>query len=59
MCEWRLGRGPQPGEPSEIELPRENPLQPAELVRCLKEIRSSIEFWSKEGGSHGYMKFVA
>ncbi len=27
-------------------------------VHCLKKIQKSVPFWSEEGGSQGYLKFV-
>ena len=55
ICEWRLGRAPAPGAPSELD----TTLTAAELVLCLKRIRKSIDFWIKEGGRQGYLKFVS
>jgi hypothetical protein len=55
MCEWRLGRMPAPGG----ELLELNPLTAAELVLCLKRIRKSIDFWTKEGGRQGYLNYVS
>jgi hypothetical protein len=54
-CEWRLGR--HPGMPYP---PDEHPTAhtPAEIVACLKRLRSSIKLWSKEGGRQGYLNFV-
>ena len=56
MCEWRLGRAPAPdNSPSDL-----NPtLTAAELVLCLKRIRKSIDYWTKEGGRQGYLNFVS
>ena len=56
IAEWRLGRAPAPKEPlSELDAA----LTAAELVLCLKRIRKSIDFWTKEGGRQGYLKFVS
>jgi hypothetical protein len=55
MCEWRLGRAPSPDSgPPEMQ-----PLTAAELVLCLKRIRKSIDFWTKEGGRQGYLNYVS
>jgi len=65
MCEWRLGRdsvvdagghliADENGNP--IEIP---PKSLDEMVACLKRIRRSIQYWSKEGGRQGYLKFVS
>jgi hypothetical protein len=55
VCEWRLGRGGDVAESEEVE----TPLKPAELVLCLKKIRSSVEFWNKRNGRQGYLEFVS
>ena len=56
ICEWRLGRAPAPHKsPSELD----KTLTAAELVLCLKRIRKSIDYWTKEGGRQGYLNFVA
>jgi hypothetical protein len=56
ICEWRLGRAPLAAEePAEINAP----LSVAELVLCLKRIRKSIDFWTKEGGRQGYLNYVS
>src|ERR1035437_959329 len=45
ICEWRLGRAPAPDKsPSESD----PTLTVADLVRCLKRIRKSIDFWAQE-----------
>ena len=66
MCEWRLGRekleveeesGQGQGlEITELEI---SPLEPKEIVACLKRIQSSIKFWTKKHGRQGYLNFVA
>ena len=56
MCEWRLGRAPAPdNSPSDLDAT----LTVAELVPCLKRIRKSIDFWTKESGRQGYLNFVS
>jgi hypothetical protein len=56
ICEWRLGRAPAPDKsPSEFDAS----LTAAQLVLCLKRIRKSIDFWTKEGGRQGYLNFVS
>jgi hypothetical protein len=56
ICEWRLGRVPVPEESlSELDAT----VTAAELVLCLKRIRKSIDFWTKEGGRQGYLNFVS
>jgi hypothetical protein len=55
VCEWRLGRAEGPAEFEALE----TPLKPAELVLCLKKIRSSVEFWNKRNERQGYLEFVS
>ena len=56
ICEWRLGRAPAPdGRTAESD----TPLTVAELVRCLKRIRKSIDYWTKRNGRQGYLDFVS
>ena len=52
MCEWRSGRapGPVPGELAPIPL--------EDLVACLRKLRKSVDFWTKQGGRQGYMKYI-
>jgi hypothetical protein len=59
VCEWRLGRE----QPADIagSLPPSTDMSIItvnELVDCLKQIQSSIKFWSKQGGRQGYLKYV-
>jgi hypothetical protein len=56
MCEWRLGRAPAlDNSPADLD----PTVTAAELVLCLKRIRKSIDFWTKEGGRQGYLNFVS
>jgi hypothetical protein len=56
FCELRLGRAEAPdGPPPEGEIPT---LSVDALLRCLKKILKSVQFWNKEGGSRGYLDFV-
>lgn len=58
-CDWRLGREPlidaEPGAP----LPMPAPLTLDEMLTCLKRVRKSVRYWSKEGGRQGYLRFVS
>ena len=56
MCEWRLGRAPAPDGPPSDLYPN---VSAAVLVLCLKRIRKSVDFWSKEGGRQGYLNFAS
>jgi hypothetical protein len=55
--EWRLGRIALPaetggslqvGEPASVE----------DVLTCLKRIRRSVEFWTRENGPQGYLNYV-
>ncbi|NOH02929.1 MAG: hypothetical protein HND47_13695 [Chloroflexi bacterium] len=57
MCEWRLGRTAleiEDGSGRVAPLPKSL----EEIMACLKRIRKSVEFWSKEGGRRGYLEFI-
>lgn len=49
VCEQALGR-------AESEMSKTISVE--ELLECIKRIRSSIKFWSKEGGITGYLGFI-
>jgi hypothetical protein len=58
MCEWRLGRERfYDGDGKLAEIPVE-PITLDELMACLKRVRKSINYWSREGGRQGYLTFV-
>jgi len=54
MCEWRLGRERLAGstDPPSYLIPI------ADLVECLRYIRNSVRFWSREAGRRGYLGFI-
>ena len=56
MCEWRLGRGPFPGDESEKA---ESKIPLSELVKSLREIQKSIPRWTQRNGRQGYLDFVS
>jgi hypothetical protein len=46
---------------TELMLRRSELLEPVELatlLSCLARIRKSVRFWTKQGGSRGYLNFV-
>jgi hypothetical protein len=56
MCELRLGRASLPeGDQPMPDVPA---ITVSELVECLKQIQSSIKFWSRERGRQGYLSYV-
>jgi hypothetical protein len=58
VCEWRLGRpskfAPQDPDPSAMQ---QNTT--AEIVACLKRIQKSIDFWNRQAGRQGYLRYVS
>lgn len=57
MCEWRLGRTAIETKEREKITGPGNSLD--EIIACLKRIHKSVQFWTKEGGRQGYLKFVS
>jgi hypothetical protein len=57
MCEWRLGRNHLETKEGEKIAGPCNSL--SEIIACLKRIRKSVQFWTKEGGRQGYLKYVS
>ncbi|MCQ3947424.1 MAG: hypothetical protein DPW21_12125 [Anaerolineae bacterium] len=60
ICEWRLGRNPvqKEGEDGEVVDLSPEPLTHDVILACIKRIRKSVEFWTKEGGRQGYLYFI-
>lgn len=52
VCEWRSGRTPAPDMDEFTPIPLED------LVACLRKLRKSVDFWTKQGGRQGYMKYI-
>jgi hypothetical protein len=52
MCEWRLGRQTDPKEEGPT------PISPDEMVSCLRKLRKSVDFWTKQGGRQGYLQYI-
>jgi len=59
MCEWRLGREPLYTEAGKKLDVGPEPLTLDEIVACLKRVRKSVAFWTKERGRQGYLSFVS
>jgi hypothetical protein len=34
-------------------------LSPEVMTQCLKRLRKSLEHWTKEGGSQGYLTYIS
>jgi hypothetical protein len=65
ICELFLGRAemekaPEEGqeEPPE-KLPQEALLTADEIVACLKRIRKSVDYWTREAGRRGYLQYMS
>jgi hypothetical protein len=56
MCEIRLGHSEikNAKKASKIE-----PITMDILIQCLKRIRKSIVFWTKESGRQGYLQYIS
>jgi hypothetical protein len=52
MCEWRLGHM------SEIGGPKVEPKTVEEIIECLKHLRKSVQFWTKQSGRQGYLNYI-
>ena len=52
ICDWRSGRAPGP------ELGEISPIPLEDLVACLRKLRKSVDFWTKQGGRQGYMQYI-
>ena len=57
ICEWRLGRAS--AVTGAIVMGAEDAKSVDDVVACLKKIRKSIDFWTKEGGRQGYLHYIA
>ena len=57
MCEIRLGRSQLTDEEGNVILEIGH-MTVDEIVECLKRIKSSVKFWTKERGRQGYLNFV-
>ncbi len=52
MSEMRLGGTTAPDQP---EVP---PISLEDLVACLRKLRKSVDFWTKQGGRQGYLEYI-
>jgi len=57
LCDWRLGELPQGEEAQAGDTAILN--TPDEIVACLKRIRKSVTFWTKESGRQGYLNYIS
>ncbi len=54
ICEFRLGREPQPGRSKETV----TPVPVSRLLDCLGTLRKSVERHTRLGGRQGYLTFI-
>ncbi len=59
ICELRVGRVPLALKDERGEVMEIATITVSELVDCLKQIQSSIKFWSKQRGRQGYLSYVS
>lgn len=52
ICEWRLGRS------ANSDTPKPKPIPVEDLVACLRKLHKSVDFWTKEGGRQGYLRYI-
>lgn len=55
VCEFHLGKGDAPW-PTAKRKPATR--TPDEIVACLKHLRKSVQFWTKESGRQGYLNYI-
>ena len=53
ICEWRLGHTASPESDEKI-----TPIPVEDLVACLKKLRKSVDFWTRERGRSGYLEYI-
>ncbi len=58
ICDSWLGHAPDSAEFKKILADFDKILSPAEIIKCLKRVRKSVEMWQKEGGRRGYFNFI-
>jgi len=54
MCDFRLGQLEGQPLPQDIE-----PVELRAMMACLKRLRKSVQFWTKEGGRKGYLTYIS
>ena len=61
MCEWRLGREAlfQDEKGKKAAELQPSPITLDELLACLKRVRKSINYWTRQGGREAYLDFVS
>ena len=52
ICEWRSGWAPG------LEQGEFTPIPLEDLVACLRRLRKSVDFWTKQAGRQGYMQYI-
>lgn len=55
-CEWRLGHRAMPPGLDAGSIVK--PVSLEDILACLKRLRKSVDFWTKEGGRRGYLEYV-
>lgn len=55
ICDWRIGLGDGPANIG----PLPGVTSAEDIVACLRKIRKSVDFWSRNAGRRGYLDFVS
>lgn len=55
VCEWCLGQAEAPWPKAKRSAATRTP---EEIIACLKYLRRSVRFWTKESGRQGYLNYV-
>lgn len=55
VCEWHLGKAKAPWNGAKRAAVTRTP---DEVVACLKHLRRSVKFWTKESGRQGYLNYI-
>ena len=58
FCEWRMGRAELLDASALAEQETMNPIPVEGILKCLKRILKSVQFWNNESGSRGYLDFI-
>jgi hypothetical protein len=56
VCEWQLGRADLQGKD---KLASTDAISVEVLIDCLKRLRKSVDLWTTEGGSQGYLMYIS
>jgi hypothetical protein len=58
-CEIRLGRAPIPKNLKILGRGRVEPVSVEVIIKCLRRLCKSIDFWTKKSGRQGYLNYIS